>query len=248
MDKNMEIDKNKCKILAIIPARGGSKGIPGKNIAELGGKPLIAWTIDEALKSKYIDKIIVSTDDQKIANCAEKCGIPVPWLRPDELAGDDAPVIMAMIDALERLKKDEDYYPDYVLLLQVTVPLRSCEDMDNGIKLAIEKSADSVVSVCETQEHPYLGKKIDKNGYLLDFLEIPLPEMQKNRQNFPAAYFLNGAIYLIKTELLLKQKSLYGNKSYAYVMPHERSMDIDSLWDLHVVRLIMADRLKTSEQ
>lgn len=236
------MENNQPGILALIPARGGSKGVPGKNIADLGGKPLIAWTIEAALQSEYIDKVIVSTDDQEIADCAEKHGVKVPWLRSDELATDNAPVILALVDAVERLKKDEGYHPDYVLLLQANVPFRTTEDMDNVIKMAIEKSADSVVSVCAAQVHPYLSKKIDENGQISDFLDVPVPEMYRNRQNLPAAYALNGALYLVRTEILLEKHSLYGDSTLAYVMPPERSIDIDTQWDMHLARLIIGNK------
>lgn len=236
---------SKPKVLAIIPARGGSKGVPGKNIADFGGKPMIAWTIEAARVAELIDRIWVSTDDQEIADCAEKYGVQVPWLRPDELATDAAPVILALVNAVEQLKEKEGYLPDYVLLLQPNVPFRTAEDMDNVIKMALDKDADSVVSVCEAQVHPYLSKKINEQGLLENFIEIPVSELQMNRQNLPEAYELNGALYLAKTELLLAQKSFYGDKTFAYIMPAERSIDIDTPWDMYLARLVINDRLGT---
>lgn len=230
------------KILGIITARGGSKGVLGKNIADFGGKPMLAWTIENALSSDCIDKLVLSTDDQAIADVAEIYGLSVPWLRPSELAQDDSPAISALIHAVKKVA-EEDYHPDYIMLLQPNIPFRSSEDIKNAVKILFDKSADSVVSICKTDNHPYLCKKIDKDGQLNDFMEVPIPETQRNRQNLPPAYSLNGAVYVVKTEILLNKKSLYGDKTYAYIMPPERSIDIDTPWDMYLARLIMKDKL-----
>ena len=239
-DHNMKNEKP--KVLALIPARGGSKGVPGKNIADFGGKPMIAWTIEAAHHAELIDRIWVSTDDPEIAKCAEEYGVKVPWLRPDELATDEAPVILALVNAVETLREKEGYRPDYILLLQPNVPFRTTEDMDNVIKMAIEKDIDGVVSVCEAHVHPYLSKKINDEGYLENFIEVPMSELGLNRQNLPEAYELNGALYLVKTEILLDRKSFYGERTLAYVMPPERSIDIDTPWDMYLARLVLEDR------
>lgn len=235
MNKNLEIT-------AVIPARGGSKGVPDKNIADIAEKPLIAWTIEAAKKSQFINRIIISTDSQKIADCAQRYGVPVPWLRSESLATDDSPVISSLIDVVERLKKDENYIPDYILVLQPTSPFRTSLDIDNVIEIAKNNSADTVVSVYEAENHPYLCKKVDDNKILSEFIKNPFDENELNRQNLPQAYALNGAAYLVKTEVLMESKSLYGKTVYGYVMPPERSLDIDTSWDMYLARLIMKDR------
>lgn len=228
------------EILALITARGGSKSIPGKNISILAGKPSIAWTIEAALKSPLISRIVVSTDDEEIARVSSSWGADIPLMRPPELAKDDSPHIDVMIHAVEWLAEHEDYYPDSVMLLQPTSPLRTSEDIERAIELFLVKNADSVVSVNLTENHPYLAKCINDHGYLDDF--IPKPDGYLPRQKFPPVYSLNGAIYLVKREILLDQKELFPRKTCAYVMPVERSLDIDTTWDLYLANLILQDR------
>jgi len=227
------------KILAIIPARGGSKGILGKNIVQVGGKPLIAWTIEAAFKSAVCDRVMVSTDDNEIAEVALKYDAEVPWFRPQELARDDSAVIDGLVYEVKRWESEENYIPDLIMLLQATSPLRTSEDIVSAVQLHKEKSASSVVSVCEAPSHPYLTKKIDENGHLSSFLSVPLAETQMNRQNFPPAYVLNGAIYLFERETLLNKKSLYGDPTFAYIMPYHQSHDIDNHWDLNFIDMLM---------
>ena len=234
------------KILAIIPARGGSKGLPGKNIADLAGKPLIVWTIDAALKSQSIDRLIVSTDDQEIAKVAEKYGAEVPWMRSAELATDDSPVIMTVIDTLKRLEK-EGYFPDYVMLLQTTSPLRTAEDIDKSANLAFEKNADTVIGVCEAKEHPYLAKKINEYGQLENFMDLPTSITQTNRQNYPPVYTINGTMYIVKTKVLLEKESFYGDNVIPYLMPQERSIDIDTPWDMQLAGIMMQNMMNEVE-
>lgn len=159
---------NKC-VVAIIPARGGSKGIPRKNIKNLNGKPLIAYTIEEALKSKYVDRVIVSTEDLEIAEISKSFGAEVPFFRPKELAQDDTPGIEPIIHAINYLLNDENYNFDYVMCLQCTSPLRNSKQIDEAILEMYNKDADSAVSVCESEVNPYWMKVI-KNGKMVDYL------------------------------------------------------------------------------
>ncbi len=225
------------KILAIIPARGGSKGLPGKNIIKLGGKPLIAWSIEAAQHSAVFDRVIVSTDDQKIAKVAKEYGAELPWLRPAKFAEDSSSIIDALVYEINKLQVEQNYIPDLIMLLQPTAPLRTSQDIIDAVELYCEKNASSVISVCEAQNHPYLVKKIDSEGKLLNFMEVSFPETQMNRQNLPPAYTLNGSIYLFRRDLFLKDKTLYGNPTYPYIMPQSRSYDIDTKEDLDFVRM-----------
>lgn len=226
-------------IIGLITARGGSKAIPRKNVRLVAGKPLIAWTIEAASYSLRLSQLVVSTDDQEIAAIARKWGARVPFLRPAELALDNSPHIPVVVHAIEWLESHEQLRCDYVLLLQPTSPLRSGEDIENAIQLALERDADSVVSVCEAPFHPYLAKNI-VDGRLESFL--PQPEGYLARQNLPKAYVINGAIYLVRRDLLMKQHTFYTERTYAYLMPPERSLDIDTPWDMYLADLILRDR------
>lgn len=228
------------KIIALITARGGSKSIPKKNIAPLAGKPLIAWTIKTALQSTALSRVIVSTDDEEIARVAQEWGAEAPFQRPIELARDDSPHIPVVIHAIEWLESQEDVRFDYVLLLQPTSPLLTTKDIDNAIHLALDKDADSVVSVCEAPSHPYLTKRINSDGRLEDFCTTP--EGYLARQALPPAYTVNGAIYLARRNVLIELQTFYTERTYAYVIPPERSLDIDTPWDLYLANLILKDR------
>jgi CMP-N-acetylneuraminic acid synthetase len=227
--------------LAIIPARGGSKGIPDKNIAMICGHPLIAWTIQAAKAVSEIDRLIVSTDSPIISQVAQQYGADVPFLRPAELAGDDTPSMDVIFHVLDHLDKMDKYYPDYVLLLQPTSPLRTGTDIRNAINLAIEKNADSVVGVCPVSQHPYWMRTISEDGILLPFLQLPTAS---RRQELPGLYLPNGAIYLAHRDWILQKETFFTEQTYAYVMPPERSLDIDEPWDMHLAELILEDRKK----
>ena len=225
--------------MAIIPARGGSKGIPGKNIADIAGKPLIAWTIEAALASRIIDRVVVSTDDDKIAEIARNHGAEVPWMRPPELALDTTATVDVLIYNLQRLETEQNYIPDLIMLLQPTSPLRTSDDIVNAVDVYKEKDAKTVVSVCETSDHPYLVKKLDDTGQISTFMDISSGEQNLRRQDLPPAYVLNGAIYLTGRNSLLQQKSLYEKPVFAYIMPAERSIDIDTPLDMELARVIL---------
>ncbi|MFH1282264.1 MAG: acylneuraminate cytidylyltransferase family protein [bacterium] len=216
--------KNK-SVICIIPARGGSKGVAKKNIKFFLGKPLINWTISEAKKSKYIDSLIVSTDDEKTAFEARKAGAEVPFKRPKYLARDQSPMIDVILHAENWLKTRGSKY-DVILLLQPTSPLRTAEDIDSALKLFISKKAESVVSVCAAEHHPYLSNRIDSDKRMKGFLK--LNKISEYRQGLPRFYRVNGAIYIAYGGYLRKHKSFFGNKTFAYIMPPERSVDIDS--------------------
>lgn len=226
------------KILAIIPARGGSKGIPRKNIKEICGKPLITYTIEAALKCEYIDRVIVSTDDEEIAQVSKASGAEVPFLRPDELASDNSPTIDCVIDLLEKLKRDQQYTPEYVALLQCTSPLRNSKHLDEAINELFISNRDGIVSVCEVEANPYWMNVI-KDGKLEYFIE----EGRKitRRQDLPKVYEINGALYIIKTDILIKEKTFECVNVGAYVMTAKESVDIDELLDFKIAELILSE-------
>ncbi len=214
------------KVLAIIPARGGSKGVPGKNIRAIGGKPLVAWTIEAATASRYIDRLILSSDDDDIIRLAKTYGCEVPFRRPAELATDDASTVDTVLHAVDNI--EEKY--DLLVLLQVTSPLRTTVDIDCCIELYAQTQASSVVSVTETEKSPYWMYTIDEQSYLAPLLAND--ELPQRRQDAPKVYLLNGAIYVIGVEKFLESKSFVLDKTQAYEMPKERSIDIDTESDI----------------
>ena len=227
------------KVLAVIPARGGSKGLPRKNVLPLAGKPLLAYSIDAALGSRRLDRTLVSTEDPEITEVARQYGADVPFLRPPELAMDDSSPYAVLTHALGWLEGHEGYRPEYVLLLQPTSPLRTSKDIDNCVELAVEKNADGVVSLCEVKHHPHHTKCVGKDGEIASF--IPVDGVSNRRQGVPPVYCPNGALYLGRRELVLEHETVYSDRTYAYVMPPERSLDIDTAWDLHLAEMIIED-------
>jgi len=225
-------------ILGLIPARGGSKGLPRKNIKPLLGKPLIAWTIEQAFASRYLDKVVVSTDDKEIAEISKKYGADVPFMRPKELAGDNTKgieVVLHVIDWLKENDKQKQY--DLIMLLQPTSPLRKAEDIDKAIELLFLKEAKAIVSVCEVEHHLLWANNLPEDGSMKDFIRPEI--MNKNRQELPVFYRLNGAIYLAYCNYIKKYRSFIGEKTFAYIMPRERSIDIDSEVDLNLAEVLI---------
>ncbi|HEY8241122.1 MAG TPA: acylneuraminate cytidylyltransferase family protein, partial [Kiritimatiellia bacterium] len=231
-------------VLGVITARGGSKGIPDKNIVPCGGKPLIAWTIDAARASDRVNRVVLSSDDARIAEIGRACGAEVPFMRPAELAGDRSAHVPVVLHALDWLKEHENYAPDYVLLLQPTSPLRMSHDIDAAVELAEQTKADAVVGICEPGHHPYLMKSITEDGPLADFM--PKPDGYQPRQSWPEVYAVNGAIYLIKTDVLRAEKTFTPRNSVGYVMPPERSLDVDTPWDLKLADLVLSQSTSAS--
>ncbi len=227
-------------VIALVTARGGSKGIPGKNVLPVGGRPLIAWTIQAARDSALVRRVIVSTDDEAIAQASVAAGAEVPFTRPAELARDNSSHISVVLHALDWLEVDEGRLPDYLLLLQPTSPLRTADDIDAAIALAGQTRAASVVGVCPAHTHPYLAKSVSPEGRLTDFLTIDRRAYLR-RQDLPAAYALNGAIYLTPPATLRQERTFLPADTVPYVMPVERSLDVDTRWDLTLLKLLMED-------
>ena len=221
-------------ILGLITARGGSKGIVGKNCVDVGGKPLIAWTIQAAEESTSIDRLLVSTDDEQIAAVAREYGAEVPFMRPDELAQDYSAHIPVIQHALRWLERDEGALPDFVCLLQPTSPFRTGVQIDDAVALLHKTGADAVVSVCEAAAHPYMVRKMDEDGRLAPFMSIPGGYLR--RQDLPLAYELNGAIYLCCASVVMEQGVLMPEGTVGFVMDKESSLDIDTQADLEQAR------------
>lgn len=223
-------------ILYIIPARGGSKGLPGKNIKLLAGKPMIAYSIEAALKSKYQGTVFVSTDDTAIADAAKQFGAQVPLLRPAELATDSASTTDVIIHSLNYYKQQQLIF-DLIVVLQPTSPLRTSADIDAAIDALISKQAEAIVSVCENEHHPLWSNTLPDNGSMAQFIREDIKG--KNRQQLPVHYRLNGAIYVSFVEAFLKNKGFVHSGTYAYIMPTERSVDVDHLIDFKLAELLL---------
>jgi N-acylneuraminate cytidylyltransferase len=222
------------KIVAIIPARGGSKGVSKKNIKHLQGKPLISYSIGHAKKSKYINKVVVSTEDKEIAEISREYGAEIIE-RPEELAKDESPTINAIFHALEVLK-EQNYTPDVVILLQPTSPLCNAEDIDNAAELFLNVDCESVVSVCEVEHPPHWCFEIEE-GYLKSLFGDEYLMMR--RQDLKGVYMPNGAIYISTPQTLYKCESFFCNHTIPYIMPTRRSIDIDTKIDFMLAELVM---------
>jgi N-acylneuraminate cytidylyltransferase/CMP-N,N'-diacetyllegionaminic acid synthase len=229
------------KILALIPARGGSKGLPRKNIVPLLGKPLIAWTIEEALSSKYLDGVIVSTEDEEIARIARKYGAETPFKRPKQLARDSSKGIDVVLHAIDWFKKKGNRY-DLLMLLQPTSPLRTVEDIDGSVEYFFTKQGNVVVSVCEAEHSPLWTNTLPDDMCMKNFINLKFGGL--NRQELPKYYRLNGAIYLSFCDHLQREKSFFGKGTSAYIMPKEKSVDIDGNFDFNLAEFILSRRLK----
>lgn len=216
-------------ILALIPARGGSKVIPQKNIRSLAGRPLLWYTIAAARQSQYPLRLVTSTEDPEIAAVAAALGAEAPFLRPAELARDETPMVAVLQHALLYLAEHDRYTPDLVLLLQPTSPLREARHVDEAIELMLNRRVDSVVSVCEAEHSPNWMVTVDIEGRVHPFLGEG--DQYMRRQDLPRVYRLNGAIYLTRPELILRDGTILGTTTHAYIMAAEASVDIDTELD-----------------
>lgn len=234
---------NKKRILALIPARGGSKGIKDKNIIDLCGKPLIAYSIEAALSSQYVDDVIVTTDSKNIADIAMKYGAEVPFLRPDYLASDTAKTIDAVLHAIHWLEEHEQHY-DVLVLLQPTQPLRQGEDIDRALERYMINQMQGLVSVKKVDEHPILMRMINDDGKLVSLLPL---NSTVRRQDMPEYYIVDGSIYINSIDELNETTS-FNDNCIPYIMPTERSVDIDEMSDLQRAETLLntSDMLKGS--
>lgn len=227
--------KNKT-FIAIIPARGGSKGLPGKNIKNLCGKPLIAWSIEKALKSKYLDEVMVTTDDKEIADIAKKHGANVPFIRPAELATDTATTFEAIEHTINFYEENLNKEFDYVVLLEPTSPLREDDEIDNMIEQMLNSDKEGIVSIGEVHEHPSIMMKTT-NGQLEKFCKEL--ELKYRRQDNEKAYFPYGVAYIGKIEKVLNKKTFYFENVDFFIIKRYQCYEIDDIYDFLAIENIM---------
>lgn len=219
---------DKPNILAVIPARGCSKGIPGKNIVPFAGKPLICYTVEAALRAKYLKHVIVSTDDADIAKIAKDCGADVPFLRPSYLSQDDSSSVSVLKHALSFIEESEGSLFDFVVLLQPTSPLRDEKNIDLAVEKMLETGSDSVISVCKVKHHPFWNFVLQDDRL---HSIISNDDKSSRRQDLPQTYAPNGAVYVIKRDVLLKENTVFGKDLRGIIMPSDESIDIDDYYD-----------------
>jgi len=227
------------RIIGVIPARGGSKSIPRKNIAPLLGKPLVAYTIEAALASRLLTDVVVSTEDEEIAKVCSGLGAQVPFIRPAELATDTALSLPVIQHAVREMEARRDKLYDIVVMLQPTTPLRQALDIDAGIQLLMDTCADSVISVVDVGgHHPFRMKRVVGDGRLINFIDQGFEDLRP-RQQLPPVYIRSGALYIAKRYVIMEQNTFGGMDSRAYVMSVERAVNIDGELDLVVAEYLL---------
>ena len=230
-------------VLGVTLARGGSKGVPGKHIRDLGGKPVLAWTIETAQACNMLDDYAVSSDSAEILATARYYGAHT-ILRPSGLARDDTPTLPALVHAVHEMERDGARY-DYIVELRATAPFKTADDIDACIRLLDTTGADSVIGVCKLDDHhPARIKQVDADGYLRDWPGCPEPASGRRQDCKPDAYIRNGSIYAFRRDaIMFKDGKIFGHeRSLAYIMPPERSVNIDSELDFKLCQLLMAER------
>ncbi len=232
------MSKKKPYILGVIPARGGSKSVPRKNLAPLNGKPMFYYTIEAAQQSKLLTHFVVSSEDEEIIKVAKSFGAPAPFVRPAELATDEAPSLPVVQHAVREVESRKGVTFDYVVLLQATSPLRNSADIDAALEKLIETGADSVVSVVRVAHHHPARMRFIENDLLIQLPMGEQKEMQR-RQDLPPVYIRNGAIFATKRSVVMDQNSMLGKVSRPYVMPESRSANVDTKFDFLVVEVMM---------
>jgi len=225
------------RVLCIVPVRGGSKGVPGKNARPLAGRPLVAYTLDHALACPEIDRTIVSTDSEDLARLAREAGVGVPFMRPAELAGDSAGTIDVLLHAMEYVDREEGGAYDIVVLLHATAPLRLPEDISACLRMVADEGAESAFSVAEAQANPYFNMvETDAHGRV----RLCKEGLFVARQEAPAVYTLNSAVYAWPWDVLVREKAVVLPASRVYVMPKERSIDIDEELDFRIAECLLS--------
>ncbi len=225
-------------VLGVVPARGGSRGIPRKNVALLCGKPLLAYTAEAALRAARLSRIVLSTDDEEIAAVGKGCGLEVPFLRDPRLARDDTPTLQVLLDVVQRLEAGGARY-DAVMTLQPTNPLRRPSDIDGAIELLERTGADSVISFVDAGEkHPARMKFLDADGRVVDPPFAERTEGQR-RQDLPKIYLREGSIYLTKRRTLVEQGSIKGRDCRAWLVAEDRACNIDTPFDLFLAEQLL---------
>ncbi len=245
MNQKSGIKMKMSGILGLIIARAGSKGMRNKNMRELGGKPLLAYTLEAAAAAKTLDRIIISTDSLEMADLAKNTGVEAPFMRPPELATDEARSQDVILHALDFLRDSCNYAPCAIMILQPTSPFRTPADIAACVRLFVERQPDGVISITETDSHPYAAKTLGADGSVVPF--FPEADMTANRQTWPQAYGLNGAVFLRRSEIYRNWDenaklgiNPEGKRVLGYVMPRERSVEIDDELDFELAELLMA--------
>jgi len=229
---------NNKSFLAIIPARGGSKGLVGKNIKELCGKPLIVWSIEAGLKSKYVDEVVVSTDYENITDIAKSYGAKVPFIRPDYLASDTATSFDAIKHTIEFYKNELNQEFDYIVLLEPTSPLREVNDIDKAVEYLFDSRADSIVGISKTEDqNPAFLVLKDSKDFITGYENKDMKVLR--RQDIKDVYFFEGTIYISKSDVLMNKKTFYHENAIGYEVPKYKSLEIDDIEDFIMVEAIM---------
>jgi CMP-N,N'-diacetyllegionaminic acid synthase len=229
------------RVLALITARGESKGLPGKNLRSLNGRPLVAWSVVAAQQSTYVDRIVISSDSHDIISAAVEAGAEAPFVRPPELAADDTGSVSVVLDVLDRLPEF-----DLVVLLQPTSPLRTSNDIDTCLVTCVEGGAPSVLTITETSTSPYSAFRMGEDRRLARLLDRP--ESSIRRQDLPLTYNVNGAVYVVRVPWFRREKTFITAQTMGCIMPSERSIDIDTLLDFRIAEMIMMNKKITPEE
>lgn len=238
---------NQHKILALILARGGSKGLPGKNIRPLAGLPLIAWPIKAALGSRYIDKLIVSTDDSEIARVAREHGAELPFMRPAELAKDTSPSSEAILHALQYCEEQKEHY-DYFVLLEPTSPLTESADIDKAIEQLIASRGEAIVGACQVSSgHPIYCATIGDNQFLKPYQREHFDKGTR-RQDIEPLYFFEGSLYISSIKKYQETHSFYHEKTLAYIVPEWKSLEVDTLLDFLMIETVLHNKALLTQE
>jgi CMP-N,N'-diacetyllegionaminic acid synthase len=230
-------------VLALVPARRGSKGLPLKNIRTLEGKPLLVWPIETARQSRYVDHVVISTDDPEFAEIARVAGAEVPFLRPAALASDESPSIEFILHALDALTTAGRNY-DYLVLLEPTSPLTEFSDVDSALEMLVarEQDADSIVGVSSlTSNHPAFAVRITKAGSIQPYAKNDFGSLPR-RQELEPLYSLDGSLYISNTNALIRERTFYHRRTLPYVTPRWKSLEIDDLLDFICIEAILKHR------
>jgi len=232
---------NQSPYIAIIPARGGSKRLPGKNLMMIAGKPLIGWTIEAAIESGVFERVVVSTNSWEIAVIAAQFGAEVPFIRPEELAIDDTPAIEVLIHAANELMAGKETHWTHLACLQPTSPLRTADNIREAVKLLEEKQADAIVSVCKSEHSPLWSNTLPASLSLSGF--IPENIQKTPSQQLPAYFRLNGALYFCRIPRMIEERTLFlKTGAYAYIMNRKDSIDIDDQVDFDLAGIYLGQR------
>ena len=227
-------------VVAVIPARAGSRGVSRKNTRVLAGKPLIAHTIEAAVGSRFVERIIVSTDCSQIADIARRYGAETPFMRPSYLAQDDALLLDVIRHSARWLERNHSTPPTHIVTLPPICPLISSADIEGAVQVTIQTGAPAVVTVSELEEHPFQAQRMNKAGVLESFMRVDLQSLR--RQDYPPAYSLNGAASVNQIDTILRDRTLLPPGTQGFVMPQSRSLSIRTLWDLHLAELLLRER------